>query len=86
MTHRDIEVTCELHCVVSAMATIPNGKIKSSYVKWDTLYLTMEDGSEHDIDLHSDFMEAIDTKRPISVEAYEYDEDGHVDYGKEVEL
>ena len=57
--------------------------IKDWYIKWDTFhYTTGEEWAE--VELNSDFSDAIDTKRPKSVTVYAVLEDDEIDWGTEL--
>ena len=86
MTTYTLDIT--YYAGTSAKVELPEGKtwadVADWYVKWDVLYITFKDGSLYDRLLHTDALEAIDTKRPSSVTVYGVDEDGETNYADEV--
>lgn len=59
----------------SANVRLPAGKtwddVDHWHVKWDTLYLTLKDGTELEVGLDISGADIIDYKRPDSVEVWE---------------
>lgn len=66
---------------------LPPGKtwddVQSWYIKWDTLNIVFKDGTEFSEDLNSDSLDAIDWKRPQTVDIYAI-EDGKTNYDRAV--
>lgn len=58
-------------------------EVKDWYVKWDTFHYTTG-GDWCEIELNSEFLGAIDTKRPKTVTVYATDEDGEPDWDTEL--
>lgn len=83
-------ISCTLGAFVSSTVEFPEGKtwddVKDWYVKWDTLHVTFTDDDKWvEFPLNSDSMEAIDWKRPRSVEVNPVDEEsGETDYYTDV--
>ena len=66
---------------------LPPGKtwddVQSWYIKWDTLNIVFKDGTEFSEDLNSDSLDAVDWKRPQTVDIYAI-EDGKTNYDRAV--
>ena len=73
------QLDCTLYAGVSSSVEFPEGKtwddVATWGVKWDTLYVTLKDGTEFEKALHSDSTDAIDWKWPTSVGVYAIDEE-----------
>lgn len=83
------QINCTLYAGVSSEIDFPEGRtwadVSTWYVKWDNLHITFSDGTQLDIELHSDALEAIDWKRPKSVEVLEVNEEtGEANYDLEI--
>jgi hypothetical protein len=72
-----MNVTIELvyHCCPCNEVEIPGieswSDIKQWYVKWDTFYYTLDGEKWLEVEMDSDLMECIDTKRPASATVYD---------------
>ena len=81
--------TIECTYIAGPTATVefPPGKtwddVQSWYVKWDTLNVVFTDGTEFSEDLDSAELDAVDWKRPQTVDIYAV-EDGKTNYDKVV--
>lgn len=83
------EINCSLYAGVSGQVELPEGKtwrdVQDWYVKWDTLFVTFKSGEQSEHPLNSDGLDAIDWKRPRSVEVYAVDEEtGETLYDTEI--
>lgn len=75
----------EIHCTYYATASIPVDDIENTlnikwdnvkdwYVKYETIYLTMDDGRELEFEAYNDYpAEVGDTKRPLDTDIVDYD-------------
>lgn len=46
-------------------------EVKEWYVKWDTLYYTVDGEAWHEVELNNDSIDAIDWKHPSAVQVYD---------------
>jgi hypothetical protein len=82
------QIECSYHAGTSNPIELPEGRtiadIKEAWVKWDTVHIIFNDGTEVEIRMESDGLNAIDWKRPIDVEVFPIAEDGDIDYDNPV--
>lgn len=70
-------VECSMYAGVQGRVELPEGKtwadVQNWYVKWDIVCISFKDGTEADLSLNSDGVDAIDWKHPQSVTVYATD-------------
>lgn len=70
----------------SCTIELPEGKtwddVENFWVKWDIAFIRFKgETAEHQFELETGYdLEATDMKRPSSIEVYETDDEGNVDY------
>ena len=63
-----------LSCAPSTTVDLPIKaweEVKEWYVKWDTLYYTLDGEEWHEVELNNDYTDGVDWKRPIAVKLYD---------------
>jgi hypothetical protein len=73
----NINICLTYYCSPSNEIEIPGveswSDIKEWYVKWDTFHYTLDGKEWLEVEMYSDLMECIDTKRPASATVYDAD-------------